>query len=148
MYAPHTVTVYNVLREVDMETFKEVEQTYITILRGVFLDAVKGVSVRTSGLESADAVQLYIPDSVAAVDAQTGAQKRFVEPGEFQAAQDRSGLWTLSRQGEAGETFFVKGEVVETATVARAMDNSWAVTKVDVKDYGRPHMQHIEVGGA
>lgn len=148
MYAPHTVTVYNVIQEIDMTTFKETERTYVTFLRGVFLDASKAANVRTSGIESADAVNLYIPFSVEAVDGTTGEPKRFVSPIEFVAAQDRAGLWTLSTAGDSGETFFVKGEYVASADVARAHDDSYAVTKVDMKDYGRSHMRHWEVGGA
>ena len=56
MYAPHTVTLYNVVQETDTGTFQDVEKLYVTILRGVFLEATKAVNVRESGLESADAV--------------------------------------------------------------------------------------------
>ena len=147
MYAPHTVTVYNVIQELDPATFRETEATYITILRGVFLDAVKASNVRSSGLESADAVTLFIPFSVDASDP-SGTPKTFTNPQAFLASDDKNEWWTLSTAGDAGETFFVKGEVVTTATIARAMDGSYAVTKVDEKDYGRPHMRHWEVGGA
>ena len=53
MYAPHTVTVYNIVQEIDPTTLDEVEKVYTTILRGVMLQASKGVNVRESGLESA-----------------------------------------------------------------------------------------------
>lgn len=148
MYTPHTVTVYNVIQETDLTTFEETERAYITILRGVFLDASKAVNVRTSGLESADAVNLYIPFSVEAVDGVSGAAKTYAGPQEFWAANDRSTLWTLSVEGNGGETFFVKGEVVEEVNVARAHDESYNVTKVDTKDFGSAHLQHFEVGGA
>lgn len=148
MYTPHTVTLYNVITEPDLTTFEETENVYITILRGVFLDASKAVNVRASGLESADAVNLYIPFSVAAVDGNTGAEKQYVSPQDFVAAQDRSGLWTLAVTGDGGECFFVKGEVVTTAMAARAHDDSYKVTKVDMKDFGSAHMRHWEVGGA
>lgn len=58
---PHTVTIYNVSQETDPATFKDVEKTYITVLRGVLLEASKAANVRQSGLEGADAVNLYIP---------------------------------------------------------------------------------------
>ena len=147
MYTPHTVTVYNVLQEVNMTTFEETEAVYVTILRGVFLDAVKAVNVRSSGLESADAVSLFIPFDVAA-EGSTGNAKTYVTPQEFVSAQDKSGLWTLAGDGNGVETFFVKGEVVTTAMAARAHDDSFKVTKVDMKDYGSPGMRHFEVGGA
>ena len=68
MYAPHTVTLYNVVQETDTGTFQDVEKLYVTILRGVFLEATNAVNVRESGLEGADAVSLYIPFSVDAKD--------------------------------------------------------------------------------
>ena len=148
MYTPHTVTVYNVLQETDLATFEETEHVNVTILRGVFLDASKATNVRESGLVSADAVDLFIPFTVTAVDGTTGVQKRYVGPQEYCAAQDRSGIWTLSVEGNGGETFFVKGEVVADAAVARAHDGAYTVTKVDTKDFGRPSMQHWQVGGA
>ena len=131
-----------------MATFEEGEHVYVTILRGVFLDATKAANVRRSGLEGADSVALYIPFSIVAVDGWTGAEKQFVGPQEFWAAQDRSGLWTLSIEGNGGETFFVKGEVVTDVNVARAHDDSYNVTKVDAKDFGSLSMRHWEVGGA
>lgn len=150
MYTPHTVTVYNVIQETDITTFEEVERVYVTILRGVFLDASKAVNVRDSGLVSADAVNLFIPFSVKAVDGTTGAEKVYVGPQAFWAASDteRAGKWTLSVEGNGGETFFVKGEIVADVSVARAHDQSYTVTKVDEKDFGRPAMQHWQVGGA
>lgn len=144
---PHTVSIYNVIQETDAATFEEVERVYVTLLRGVLLDASKAVNVRESGLVSADAVNLYIPFTVEAVDGTTGAAKQYAPPQAFWAAADRSGLWTLSVEGNGGETFFVKGEVVEkNASVARAHDDAYNVTKVDMKDFGG--LQHWEVGGA
>lgn len=110
---PHTVTIYNVSQETDPATFKDVEKTYITVLRGVLLEASKAANVRQSGLEGADAVNLYIPFSTVAVDGVTGAEKRYVGPQEFWRATDKSGIWTLSTDGNGGTTFFIKGEVVD-----------------------------------
>ena len=39
MYAPHTVTVYNVVREPDPATLKDVTNLYVTVLDGVFCEA-------------------------------------------------------------------------------------------------------------
>lgn len=149
MYAPHTVTIYNIVQEIDPTTLDEVEKAYITILRGVMLQARKAVNVRESGLESADAVNLYIPFSVKAVDGTTGKAKNYAPPQGFLAASDKSGLWTLSVNGNGGLTFFVKGEfVTDKEDVAMAQDGCYNVTKVDAMDYGSPDMQHWEVGGA
>lgn len=149
MYAPHTVTIYNVVQEIDPATLDEVEKVYITILRGVMLQASKGANVRESGLEGADAANLYIPFSVEAVDGKTGAAKAYAKPQEFVKAADRSGLWTLSYNGNGGETVFVKGEFIsDNMTVVQYHDDCYKVTKVDAMDYGSADMRHFEVGGA
>lgn len=152
MYAPHTVTIYNVTQETDQTTFKDVQKSYITVLRGVMLQASKAANVRQSGLEGADAVNLYIPFSTPAVDGVTGAAKRYVGPQEFWRAVDKSGIWTLSTDGNGGTTFFVKGEVVEPEKTEEAIemlyDDVYKVTKVDMKDFGSADMQHWEVGGS
>lgn len=150
MYAPHTVTIYNVQNEERPETgFTSVETLYITVLRGVFLEAAKAVNVRESGIVSADAANLYIPFNVEAVDGITGAAKTYVRPQEFVAAADRSDKWTLSFSGKGGVTHFVKGEqIVSTTTALASLDDCYEVTKVDAKDFGSPDMRHWEVGGS
>lgn len=148
MYTPHTVTVYNVIHETDRETLKDETFVYATVLRGVFLEAAKAVNVRKSGLEGADSVNLYIPFSVNAVDGVTGKARRYVGPQEYWKASDRSELWTLSVNGNGGDSFFIKGEfVTDNQTEALAHDDCYNVTKVDAKDFGSPDMQHWEVGG-
>lgn len=148
MYAPHTVTIYNVVQEIDPTTLDEAEKVYTTILRGVMLQASKAANVRESGLEGADAVNLYIPFSVEAVDGTTGKAKTYAPPQAFLAAADKSGIWTLSVNGNGGITFFVKGEfVTDNETVALAHDDCYNLTKVDMMDYGSPDMQHWECGG-
>lgn len=149
MYTPHTVTIYNIVRETDPATLDEVTHVYITILRGVMLQASKGANVRQSGLEGADAANLYIPFAVEVVDGKTGATKTYAKPQEFFKAADRSGLWTLSYDGNGGETLFVKGEFVsDNMTVVQYHDDCYKVTKVDAMDYGSADMRHFEVGGA
>lgn len=142
MYAPHTVTVYNV----GPESLEDFSQTIsATILEGVFLDAVKASNVRQSGLESADSVQLFIPFSVAARDAVTGERREYASPKEY--ADSADGRWTL----QTSDCFFVKGAVSEVAdfqTINRKYDDVYRVTKVDEKDFGSLYMQHWEVGGA
>lgn len=152
MYAPHIVTIYNVTQETDQGTFKDTQKTYITVIRGVMLQAAKAVNVRESGLEGADAVNLYIPFASPAVDGVTGQEKRYVGPQEFWRAADKSGIWTLSTDGNGGTTFFVKGEVVEPDKTEQMIemlyDDVYKVTKADMKDFGSAAMQHFEVGGA
>lgn len=144
MYAPHTVTLYNVGEE-DLVTFEQ--PINATVLRGVLLDASKAVNVRTSGLEGADSVNLYIPFDVTATDALTGVERTYVDPKEYAAADDVSGLWTL----DTSNCFFAKGELMEIAdfqTINRKYDGVYNVTKVDKKDFGSASMRHWEVGGA
>ena len=150
MYTPHTVTIYNVSRETDLSTFDDVDTNNITVLSGVFLDATKGTNVRESGLESADAVVLYIPFTVTAYDGVSGLAKTYVPPMEYWRAADKSKIWTLSADRN---TFFVKGKVVESIHATEEYinlmhDNVFIVTKVDEKDFGSAFLQHWEVGGA
>ena len=147
---PHTVTIYNVTSEIDKTTLTEKLVNHITVLRGVLLDASKAANVRTSGLEGADSVNLYIPFSVAAVDGVTVQEKQYATPMEFWRMEDKSGHWTLSVTGHGGKTFFVKGEVVEpeltVEKLSLAYDGVYNVTKVDEKDFGS--LKHFQVGGA
>lgn len=145
---PHTVTVYNTETVESPETgFEEVTKHYITVLEGVYLDASKGANVAQSGLETADAVKLYIPMDVKATDGETSAKKRFAGAVEFWRAEDKSGLWTLSPNRN---TFFVKGVAVHPdlskQTIEACYDDVYDVSKVDAKDVGG-EMEHWEVGG-
>lgn len=150
MYTPHTVTIYNSYT-ITNDMFEEITAQNITVLRGVFLDASKAANVRSSGLEGADAANLYIPLHIHAVDGLTGAEKRFVGAAEYGLEKDKSAVWTLDTNGSS---FFVKGEVVETGPerdfqyINEHYDSVYRVTKVDIKDFGTPDMQHIECGGA
>nr|DAO89015.1 MAG TPA: hypothetical protein [Caudoviricetes sp.] len=144
---PHVVTVYNTYVETDPSTLEETTANHITVLRGVLLDASKGSNVTKSGLEKADAVNLYIPFSVEAVDGVTGIQRKYVGPVEFWKADDKSDLWTLS---VARDSFFIKGEAIHpdwtVQTIEAAYDGVYDITKVDEKDFGG-EMAHWEVGG-
>lgn len=142
MYAPHTVTVYSPVE--DPVTFEV--SNYITVLRGVLMDASKASNVRASGLEGADSVNLFIPFSVRATDGVSLMDKTYVDSKEFASAADKSNLWTL-RIGD----FFVKGEVVEDKDfqyINANYDDVYRITKVDKKDFGSESMRHYEVGGA
>ena len=147
---PHTVTIYNVTSEIDKTTLTEKLVNHITVLHGVLLDASKAANVRTSGLEGADSVNLYIPFSVVAVDGVTCQKKQYASPMEFWRMEDKSEHWTLSVTGHGGKTFFVKGEVVEpdltVEKLSLAYDGVYNVTKVDEKDFGS--LKHFQVGGA
>lgn len=144
---PHTVTVYNTYTVSDKETLKDTYANYITILRGVLLDATKGSNVKATGMTGADAVDLYIPFNVESIDGITGEPKEYIGPVDFWRNEDfRGGKWTLS---DSGNTFFIKGEVVEPERdrefLEAAYDNVYEVTKIDEKDFGG--LRHWEVGG-
>lgn len=143
---PHTVTLYNTVTETDKATLEDSTVNYITVLHGVLCDESKAANVRESGLVGADAVDLYIPFGVKAVDGITGKEKRYAGPLEFWRAEDRASIWSLS---DSGNTFFIKGEIVELDAsrelIEMKYDGVYSVTKVDTKDLGG--LQHWEVGG-
>lgn len=143
----HVVTLYNVSTEEDPATFEETPVNYITILRGVLLDAVKAKNVNESGLVGADSVTLYIPQNVEAVDGVTGESKEYIGPVEFWRLEDKTGYWTLSI---GQNTFFVKGEAVHEDWTGQKIDATYDdvynVNTVDFKDFGG-EMSHWEVGG-
>ena len=145
---PHTVTLYIITE--DQVTFEQV--TNITVLEGVLLDAAKATNVRSSGMENADAVTVYIPFSVKAYDGQTAEIKRYVSPKEYNAAADKSGLWTLDSAPPTDvSTFIVKGEVIEPEKdfqwINRTHDDVYRINSVDAKDFGSEEMKHFEIGG-
>ena len=150
---PHTITIYNVEIVEEKNPYREILTNHITILRGVLVDASKAVNRRESGLEGADAVNLYIPFGVEAVDGVTGTPKKYVGPLEFWQAEDKSGLWTMSvggtkTHGKNGSCFFVKGEAVHPDLTIDAIemmyDDVYDITTIDTKDFGR--LAHWEVG--
>ena len=145
---PHTIPLYIITE--DQVTFEQV--TNITVLEGVLLDAAKAANVRSSGMENADAVTVYIPFSVKAYDGQTAEIMRYVSPKEYHAAADKSGLWTLDSAPPTDvSTFIVKGEVVEPEKdfqwINRTHDDVYRINSVDEKDFGSDEMRHWEVGG-
>lgn len=150
---PHTITIYNVEIYTDKTTFKDVLVNHITILRGVLLEASKAINVRESGLAGADAVNLYIPHNVFAVDGVTKKGKKYVGPLEFWRSEDKSDIWTMSiggtkTHGVNGSCFFVKGEAVNPNLALDAIemmyDHVYDITTIDDKDFGG--LAHWEVG--
>ena len=155
---PHTITLYNVSVETDKATFESTVVNHITLLKGVLLDASKAVNVRESGLVGADAVNLYIPFDVEAVDIATGEPKKYLPPVEFWRAEDRYQYWTLAisakGSGLDGYTFFAKGVALPpegtppekvVSRVEAMYDHVYNITKIDEKDFGG--LRHFEIGG-
>lgn len=148
MYAPHTVTLYTVTALPDPDTLKETVTTNITVLEGVFLDAVKAENVRATGQQSADGATLYIPFDIKAMDGVTGETKSYAGPKEYLTAEDKSKLWTMTTDGSS---FFVKGRVVipdgTIEGISASYDDVYVITAVDARDYGCQSMRHWEVSG-
>ena len=141
---PHMVTLYQTETFID-DKLNETTVNHITVLDGVLLIASKAANVRATGLEGADAVNLYIPFDVKAVDGVTGENKKYVDPvEEWKTEKDKAGIWTISIG-----TVFVKDRVVlpdATRTVLElGYDDVYQVTKVDKLDFGG--IPHFEVGG-
>ena len=145
---PHVVTLYNTETvELPENNFEEKTVNYITVLKGVLLDAVKAKNVNESGLVGADSVTLYIPKNVEAVDGVTGEPKEYMGPIEFWRLENKAGKWTLS---VGTTTFFIKGEAVhpdwDSQKIDAIYDDVYDVNTVDFKDFGM-EMSHWEVGG-
>lgn len=140
---PHTVTIYTPGEE-DIASGQT--QMTITVLRGVLFDANKANNTNSSGLVNADAVNLYIPFDVDATDGVTGEPVLYASPKTFAKSLDKTGLWTLDKNG----SYFAKGEVVvEDEPISYVNDNYddvYRINSVDEKDFGS--LQHWEVGGA
>ena len=144
MYAPHTVTVYNV-RE-DPVTFEM--SVSITVLAGVLLEGMDGARAAVNGLRPGGKATLKVPLSVPARDALTGAARRWAAPREYAQAEDRGELWTL----DPNRDFFVKGKVVvesgDFQEIHATHDGCWRVTSLEIADTGAKSLWHIEAGGA
>ena len=147
MYTPHTITLYNVTENPDTLAL----EYNVTILRGVFLDRHEAPNIEKSGLRDADVASLFIPFSVEAVDAETGAGKQYIGPKAYRALADPTGYWTLESGGVNSGTdcFFIKGEVVNYSgysIIRETLDDVYDVTTVDTRDFGSEDMQHWQVG--
>lgn len=147
MYTPHVVTIYNV-----GENPITLEQEYnVTFLRGVFLDRREAANIEKSGLRDADAATLFIPFSVEAVDAVTGAPKQYIGPKAYRQLEDVSGYWTMEGGGlsSGADSFFIKGEVLNYngyGKMRELYDDVYDITTIDTRDFGSPDMQHWQVG--
>lgn len=144
LYAPHTVTVYNV-RE-DPKTFEKT--VYITVLEGVFLEGGAGASVGVPGMDPTGAAVLKVPLSIKGRDAITGAEREYTGAREYALAADKSALWTA----DPNRDFFVKGDIVvpsgEFQAIKDGNDNVYRVRSVKLVDNGASELWHLEIGGA
>ncbi len=139
VYCPHTVSLINM----------HADRQYLIFLRGVMLQARNGQSVQRRGDAEETQAILYIPLSVHAVNP-AGEPLTFLPPLEYASCMDPEKHWTLQPEGEsAGRcSFFVKGEIPEACTLAKARekyDYVYIVAGWQLHDYGSRALQHREV---
>lgn len=150
MYAPHTVTLYNVAQNPLTDT-----PVYnVTILEGVFLDVAEATNIQKSGLADADAATLFVPFSVKATDGVDHTAKTYLAPKRYNALTlaNRAPYWTLETGGQDTGTqcFFVKGVQVSSdgyKAMRNSLDYVYDIRTVDIRDFGSEDMQHWQVGG-
>ena len=139
MTAPHTVSLV---------CFHH-DTPYLTVLRGVMLQALNGQSVQRRGDAEETQTTLDIPLSVFATN-EAGESVTFLPPLEYARCADPENHWTLQPEGESAgrSSFFVKGELSEACSLAEARekyDYVYAVACWQLHDYGSRSMQHWEV---
>lgn len=133
-----TVTIFN--RSFNAET--EEETYYPTLLEGVDLVETKGANVSKSGMDSADAVKLYVDFGNIA--------KPYLPPKEWENMPDKCKQHFLTFN--PAQDFFIKGdhtdlELPESEAYGWAHDNLDSVYKVTTVDKYEDVMPHFEVGG-
>ncbi len=139
MYTPHTVSLINFHNDIP----------YLTVLRGVMLQALNGQSVQRRGDQDEANATLFVPLSVRAANP-AGESVTFLPPHEYARCTDPDRHWTLQTEGEsAGRcSFFVKGEIPAACTLAEARercDYVFVVAGWQLHDYGSQALQHYEV---
>lgn len=133
-----TVTLFN--RSFNAET--EEETYYPTLLEGVDLVETKGANVSKSGMDSADAVKLYVDFGNIA--------KPYLPPKEWENMPDKCKQHFLTFN--PAQDFFIKGdhmdlEILDSGIYEWAHDNLDSVYKVTTVDKYEDVMPHFEVGG-
>ena len=139
MHTPHTVSLIN----------SHKGSPFLVLLRGVMLQVMNGRSVQRRGNVEENRATLYVPLSVRAENT-AGEELSFLPPREYDRCSDPEKHWTLQPEGEsAGRcSFFVKGEIPETCTLAEARgkyDFVYVVAGWQIHDYGSPALRHYEV---
>ena len=133
------VTLFNYWMDPDTEE----EKYYRTLLDGVDLVETKGANVSKSGMDSTDAVKLYVDFR--------NIEKPYLPPKEWKALPDKCKQNHLTFNPV--EDFFVKGDFTEVGLpedhafewMSNSYDDVYKVTTVDKYEDILPH---FEVGGA
>lgn len=144
MYSPHTATLYRLTEANDGTTTVD-----ITVLHYCFLQRSESASATTRGLSGADAATLFIPSECTCTDGISGTIKTFATLKDYNAAPDKTGLFTVA---EDGLSYYVLGEHIEAGATFKALNakygDCYKVTGVRNCDYGSESMRHLEVSGA
>lgn len=136
-----TVTLFNHFYDPDADF----EIYYPTLLKHVNLVETKGANVTKSGMDSADAVKIFI-DFVNL----NKMGKTYMEPKAWDALSNDEKLHCITFH--PAEDFFIKGdqtelELPEANVYEWAHDNMDAVYKITTVDKYEDIMPHFEVGG-
>lgn len=107
-------------------------------IKNVLYAEVHGSNIIKSGLETADAVKIYIPFSSIKAASKLAVHRNDLTDTETQFVIDRGSI-------------IIRGlvDATETATVKQleqAYNNVHMITTVDIHDYGSPELHLIEVG--
>lgn len=129
------ITMYNKVIEDNKVKWK------YTQLTGVFFDEAKAENVRTSGITSADALNLVIPFDVEVI----GEVKEYKEPKMFQ--ENPLNAWTIQK-GDMLVKGLVDMEIMGQDDLENNFEDVYIINVVDAKLFGSRHMWHWEVGAS
>ena len=138
LFYNHTVALFNCFCDPDTEE----EKCYLTLLENVNLVETKGANVTKSGMDSADAVKLYVDLGK--------IPKPYMEPKAWDAlsGKEKPNYITF----HPTDDFFIKGdhtdlEIPDSGAYEWAHDNLDSVYKITTVDKYEDVMPHFEIGG-
>lgn len=130
---PDTVTIYNKFTEAGIEKWQR------TVISGVFWSSIKGATMRKTGVQSVDSVQLIIPMTANA------ARASYQEPLAWSASANKADSWTL-QSGDVVLLGSIDTEILKSTKELQGYDSRLVITSVDTKHFGGG-MAHWEVSG-
>ena len=134
MYTNSSMTIFN-------KKFNKVtrlDEWKRTIIEKVFWNDSRAYNIRQTGLDSADAVTVFVPFDYE-------ANKEYIDSEAYKTRDDIENYFTI-QEGDR----IVKGEVLEDIESSTDLDKkfkTFTITKVDKKDFGSKHMRHWQIGG-
>jgi len=147
MFAPHTVTLVNVITSKNAD-YTEENTLHAVVLHGVFLDVSDGSRPSQNGSTNDYNATLLIPEDVDARDPFNGRKMHYVSPEEYKGDDN---TWTVKACGSTSniDCYFVKGErsAHDYRTMRMTYPNVYDSVSVTHYDYGSASMRHWEVRG-